>query len=207
MNKPFFATSAMLCAALLVVCASVALAGPPIPRALHCEMLIDAEDGTFLGPFDLWAEGNRTHVILRAPGNVVHTLQLDDSLYTWDESGHPGSKRGLGTGMASYGVVRQIERLRDIGRLDKEWKDADGAYAVYVYSAAATDAQGLPYLEDIAASFDVRSGAPQVWMSRITYSGRPTQSMTMLFRNVIVNPRMPIDIFELPHKVEFAEVP
>lgn len=196
----------VLAGALLSLLAAGALAGPPIPRSLSCQTYTEFEDGATYGPFEFWASGNESLSILRLDGSEVRSLQLGDVLYTWGGSKVKGIKRRLGTGLASLGLIRQIERVRNLGR----WVDervVDGQrYDIYEYEATATGPRGEPYSETVMAAFDSRSGAPKQWISTLTFPATGKAStLIMYFSDVEVNVHVASHLYDLPRNVEFVE--
>ncbi len=140
-----------------------------------------------------------------AEGQTIHVLQLGDVMYTWDERRLDGTKQELGDGLVSYGLIRQIERVRSLGRWVKDVEVEGTRYDVYFYSGTAHDGGGRQYYEEVSASFDSRTGAPRTWVSTIQGgTAGDSSTMTMYFRDVEVNARMPIDIFKLPSEIQFV---
>ncbi|MCU0975470.1 MAG: hypothetical protein MUC71_04065 [Steroidobacteraceae bacterium] len=194
-------TLAVLCC---IVTAAV-VAGPPIPRSLFYRQFIEQPDGTLAGPSQIWAEGNNTHCLMLHEGRFVHALQRGDSLYIWIDGHRDGQRKYLGNGLASYGVIRQIERIRNLGAWDREVKVDGAVYEFYMYTGIA-QIDGQQYEEHVSVSFDSRSGAPKVWVSDIMVGGSGVfERLTMIFRDVEVNKAMPLGIFDLPNGVVFTE--
>ena len=193
---------------LVVLCCIVtaaAVAGPPIPRSLFYQQFIEQPDGTLAGPWQIWAEGNNTHCLMLHEGRLVHSLQLGDTLYIWLDGHREGQRKHLGNGLASYGVIRQIERIRNLGTWDRELNVDGAVYELYSYKGSA-QTDGQQYEEHVSVSFDARSGAPKAWVSDIMVGGSGVvERLTMLFRDVEVNPTMPLGIFDLPNGVVFTE--
>jgi hypothetical protein len=191
--------------AIAILWAATAAAGPPIPQSLFCRIFFDQGNDRVSGPLQMWAAGNNGHAVMLADGHTVHTLQLGDVMYTWGDMGRNGIKRELGDGLASYGLIRQIERVRGMGRWIQDVEVEGTRYDLYRYSGTAHDGAGGQYYEEASVSFDSRTGAPKMWVSTIQGgTGGGAGTMTMYFRDVEVNARMPIDIFELPSEIQFT---
>ena len=184
---------------------AAAVAGPPIPRSMFCRQFVEQPDGTLTGPLQLWAEGNNTRGVLLYEGRLIHTLQLGDTLFTWADGDREGRRQYLGNGLASYGLIRQIERIRSLGTWDREVTLDGVVYEQYRYAGTAqTDSER--YEEHVSVSFDARSGAPKVWLSEIMVGGSGVaERMSMVFRDTEVNITMPNGVFDLPEGVVFTE--
>jgi hypothetical protein len=184
---------------------AAAVAGPPIPRSMFCRQFVEQPDGTLTGPVQFWAEGNNMRGVMLYEGRLIHTLQLGDTLFTWADGDREGRRQNLGDGLASYGLIRQIERIRSLGTWDREVTVDGVVYEQYRYAGTAqTDSKR--YEEHVSVSFDARSGAPKVWLSEIMVGGSGVvERMSMVFRDTEVNITMPNGVFDLPEGVVFTE--
>lgn len=126
------------------VVTAAAVAGPPIPRSMYCRQFIEQPDGMLTGPLQLWAEGNNMHGVMLYEGRLIHTLQLGDTLFTWVDGDREGRRRHLGNGLASYGLIRQIERIHSLGTWDRQMTVAGAVYEQYRYTGTAqTDGERM----------------------------------------------------------------
>jgi hypothetical protein len=204
MSRTRNGASLVFVTAFVILWMAAAAAGPPIPQSLFCQIFNDEGNGFVSGPLQMWAEGNSGHAVMLAEGHFIHVLQLGDVMYTWGDLGLNGISHKLGDGLASYGLIRQIERVRSLGSWVKDVEVEGTRYDVYYYSGTAHDGGGRQYYEEVTATFDSRTGAPKTWVSTIRGgSAGDSSTMNMYFRDVQVNARMPIDIFKLPGEIQF----
>jgi hypothetical protein len=197
--------SVLFATAIVTLWMAAAVAGPPIPQSLFCRIFFGAGNDVASGPLQMWAAGNSGRSVMLAEGQMIHVLQLGDVMYSWDERRLDGTRQELGDGLASYGLIRQIERVRSLGTWVKDVEVEGTRYDVYSYSGTAHDGRGRQYHEEVSATFDSRTGAPKTWASTIREgTAGDSSTMIMYFRDVEVNARMPVDIFKLPSEIRFA---
>jgi alpha/beta superfamily hydrolase/outer membrane lipoprotein-sorting protein len=146
-------------------------------------------------PAKFWAKGNNMRLEASVGAKKTITIQVGDTLYTFNEGEKSGLKQHLGRGLGSMGLLRQIELIKTRGKKQGS-KEFEGVLCD-IYEYEAPQELALVYLS-------VATSLPQRWISTIR-SGDTTSSILMLFRNLEANMGIPDEMFKVPPEVKFSE--
>jgi outer membrane lipoprotein-sorting protein len=146
----------------------------------------------------LWAKGNNTRVDFTGTrGVTVTTIQRGDTMYTFDEISAKGKKERIPEGLATKGLVKQIEEVKKNGK-KVESAEIDGeTYEIYQYAVSSE--------ELVVVMLSARTSLPRIWTSAIRTGLNRTSSLTMKYRDMEANVNVPDDLFKLPANVKFSE--
>jgi outer membrane lipoprotein-sorting protein len=171
--------------------------GIPKIKSLRGTMVVSYEEGEKGIAFKVWAKGNNMRTELSVPPRTVITLQRGNFLYIYEEGSKVGKKESLGVGLASVGLVKQIEEVKTYGKKQGS-KDIDGdLYYEYLYTKV--DGEGAWVLLSAGTSI------PKYWVSQIETPNGEVSVMKMIFRDMAANIHIPDSMFELPKGVTFKE--
>jgi outer membrane lipoprotein-sorting protein len=172
---------------------------PPAPQrleSLRCTVITGGEGGT---PAELWAKGDKTRIEKAADGEKVVSLQLGDTLYIYRLGSRTGTKKRLGHGLDSMGIIQKIDWLKERGEIIGSEKIGNEVYDEYQY-----EKRGVTGGEIIRAFLSAKTSAPRIWSS-MSFHGNQADTTTTYYRDARANPDVPDEMFELPPGVKFSE--
>ena len=205
-RKPTQLKCTRIAALVVAVAAAAPVRGDPQPpdppklESLRGTMItIISEDMTF--PAKIWAKGNTTRLDVTQGQQTAISIQLGDTLYTYLQgSKEMGRKQHLGTGLASMGLIKQIEEVKAKGKKQGVEQIEGLRYHKYEYDVNAPGEMAVVYLS-------AETSLPRLWVSTIQTADKDTSLMQMFFRDLKANVPIPDSMFKLQAGVTFSEKP
>jgi hypothetical protein len=175
-------------------------AAPPLPKleSLHCIMVAGSEAGGGAGT-EIWAKDSNVRSERTADGQKVVTIQLGNMLYTYRTGSPGGEKKRLGSGLASMGLIRQIEWIKEKGqKIGSETIEGE-MYDRYQYEER-TGTGG----EIVSVLLSERTSVPRAWSS-MTFGGNKASTWTVYYKDALANVSVPDEMFTLPPEIKFSK--
>ncbi len=188
--------------ALSVFATMSALAGqepPPAPKleSLQGTMIMMVSENSGV-PCKVWAKGNNTRVEMGEKGKKVITIQIGSTMYTFIEGDRTGTKQRLGTGLASMGMIRQIDEVKAKGKKIGSRELEGVSYDTYQYDVNAPKEMAMIVLA-------TETSLPFFWVSAVQTSATKATGLRMHYRDMKANADVPDNLFRLPASVAFRE--
>jgi tetratricopeptide (TPR) repeat protein len=148
-------------------------------------------------PMKFWAKGNLFRGELTAGDRKIITIQRASETFVYQVGSKTGDYRFVERGLATMGLIRQIEDVRRFGKKQQSVHIEGKLYDVLLYDINAPEESALVYLS--------RKGSlPKVWISVLRKTQDSAEAMRMFFQDVEANVDIPEELFEIPKDVEFT---
>lgn len=168
----------------------------PKLTSLHGTLIMMVSEGEGM-PFEIWAKANNLRSEFTADTQKIITIQRGNTLYTYRDGSPSGEKQFLPAGLASMGLVKQIEEVKAHGTKSGVETIEGKRYQVYKYDVNFPKASSVVYLS-------VDTSLPIYWLSAVMTSEKEATVEQMIYRNMEANVEIPDELFDLPQDVDFS---
>lgn len=170
--------------------------------SLHGTMITDMPEGLGVPArilvTKIWAKGNNVRSEITSNKQKVITIQLGDTMYTFEEGSRTGVKEHMGAGLAAMGLIKQIEQVKAKGKKIDSREIEGVLYDKYVYGENYPQAMAVVFLS-------AKTSLPRKWVSIIKIDEKNTSTVKSYYRGMKAIVEISDEMFTLPPKVKFSE--
>ena len=182
----------------VAVVAEERLSGSAELVSLHGTMITMISENEGL-PCEIWAKDNNVRTESDRNGQKSITIQLGDTMYTYDKNSAKGNKTKFAVGLASMGLVKQIAEVQLKGERQRSCEIDGVVYDEYFYSEKE-------HREWATVNLARKTSLPIIWISAMKTGDKKATAIRMRFQNMKANVEVPDDLFKIPADVTFSEV-
>ncbi len=156
--------------------------------------MISDKDGV---PMRFWAKDNSFRGETVSGKRKIISIQRGNKYYTYVQGNTRGEVVEAKRGLASMGLIRQINDIKRLGKKNNAVEIEGEAYDAFIYDVNMPEESAIVYLSR-------KTSLPRLWISVIRTSVDKAEGIRMIFTDLKANHEIPEEIFQLPPDVQFS---
>lgn len=156
--------------------------------------MISEKDGL---PMRFWAKDNSFRGEITSGNRKIISIQRGNKNYTYEQGGKEGTLVETKRGLASMGLVRQIQDIKRLGKKNDAVEIEGETHDVFIYDVNIPEESAIVYLSR-------KTSLPRLWISVIRTANDRAEGNRMIFTDLKANHEIPDELFQIPPDVQFS---